>query len=138
MALNTARLRLRPGAYDACELHVRAYLGPRIGDVPLQALTPTKVKALYAELRESGRSRGGGPLSAKTVHNIHRTLSRALNDAVSDRLIAINPTAGQHRQPGSPEMPTWSAEQLRAFLCFVADDPTRRCGGWRHHGPAPR
>jgi integrase len=102
---------------------VRAYITPRIGDVPLQALTPSKVKALYAELRQSGRARGGGPLAAKTVHNIHRTLSRALSDAVADRLIASNPAAGQHRQPESPEMPTWSAEQLRAFLHFVADDP---------------
>jgi hypothetical protein len=121
--LDTARLRLRPGAYDACELHVRAYITPRIGEVPLQALTSSKVKALYAELRQSGRARGGGPLSAKTVHNIHRTLSRALGDAVTDRLIASNPAAGQHRQPESPEMPTWSAEQLRGFLHFVADDP---------------
>ena len=62
--------------YDACELHVRAYITPRIGDVPLQALTAAKIKSMYAELRKSGRARGGGPLSAKTVHNIHRTLSR--------------------------------------------------------------
>lgn len=121
--LTTARLRLRPGAHDACELHVRAYITPRIGDVALQALTATKIKALYAELHQSGRARGGGPLSAKTVHNIHRTLSKALSDAVADRLIASNPAAGQHRQPESPEMPTWSPEQLRAFLHFVADDP---------------
>ena len=40
----------------------------------------------------------------------------------ADRLIASNPAAGQHRQPESPEMPTWSAEQLGAFLQFVADD----------------
>ena len=127
--LTTARLRLRPGAYDACDLHVRAYITPRIGDVPLQVLNATRIKSLYAELRQSGRARGGGPLSAKTVHNIHRTLSRARSDAVADRLIASNPATGQHRQPESPEMPTWSPEQLRAFLHFVADD--RYAALWR-------
>ncbi len=114
--------RLRPGAYDACALHVRAYIAPRIGDVPLQALTPTKVKALCADLRKAGRRRGGGALPAKTVHNVHRTLSRALGDAVADRLLLANPAERAHRPPESPEMPTWSAEQLRAFLDYVADD----------------
>jgi integrase len=89
--LDGARLRLRPGAYDACEVHVRVYIAPRIGQVPLQRLTTSTIKALYAELRKSGRARGGGPLSAKTVHNVHRTLSRALNDAVTDRLLAGEP-----------------------------------------------
>jgi integrase len=121
--LDGARLRLRPGAYDACEVHVRVYIAPRIGQVPLQRLTTGTIKALYAELRKSGRARGGGPLSAKTVHNVHRTLSRALNDAVTDRLLAGNPAARAHRQPESPEMPTWSAEELHAFLEHVAGDP---------------
>lgn len=31
--------------------------------------------------------------------------------------------ARAHRQPESPEMPTWSAEELHAFLEHVADDP---------------
>ena len=120
--LPSARARLRPGAYDACESHVRAYIAPRIGGLPLQALTPTKVKALYAELRSDGRQRGGGALSAKTVHNVHRTLSRAWNDAVTDRLLLIDPADRVHRQPESPEMPTWSAAQLRSFLDNVAKD----------------
>ena len=120
--LPSARARLRPGAYDACELHALTYITPRIGDIMLQALTPRRVKALYAELRQNGRTRGGGGLAPKTVHNVHRTLSRALGDAVNDRLLESNPALGAHRQPASPEMPTWSAEQLRAFLDHVADD----------------
>ena len=118
----SARARLRPSAYDACGLHVQTYIAPRIGEVALQALTPRRVEALYAELRESGRTRGGGGLAPQTVHNVHRTLSRALSDAVGDRLLESNPALGAHRQPASPEMPTWSAEQLRVFLDHVADD----------------
>ncbi|MGH2603555.1 MAG: hypothetical protein ACRDJ9_29740, partial [Dehalococcoidia bacterium] len=57
--LLSAKARLRPGAYDACELHVRRYIVPRIGDLPLQGLTRKRVQRLYAELAESGRIRGG-------------------------------------------------------------------------------
>jgi hypothetical protein len=56
--LDTARLGLRPGAYDACGVHVRVYIPPRIGEVPLQGLTASTVKALYAELHVRSRSRG--------------------------------------------------------------------------------
>ena len=127
--LPTARARLRPGAFDACASHVQVYIVPRIGDIALQALTPSRVKALYADLATGGRVRGGGGLSAKTVHNIHRTLSRALADAVSDRLIQRNPAERAHHQPASPDMPTWTAQQLRTFLAFATDD--RLAALWR-------
>lgn len=120
--LPSARARLRPGAYDAVALHVRAYIIPGIGDVPLQGLTAARVKVLYAELAESGRHRGGGGLSAKTVHNIHRTLSRGLSDAVHDGVLVRNPAERCHTMPSSPEQATWDAGQVRAFLVHVAED----------------
>jgi integrase len=120
--LELSRSRLRPGSHDACAFHVHTYLIPRIGDVRLQALTGRRIKRLYAELGINGRVRGGGGLSDKTIHNIHCTLSRALSDAVADRLLACNPAKGAHRQPESPEQQTWTAEELAAFLTFVKDD----------------
>jgi integrase len=80
------------------------------------------IRSTYADLRQSGRVRGGGGLSAKTVHNIHRTLSRALDDAVEDRMIARNPAKGAHSAPESPVQGTWDAAQLRRFLDHVQDD----------------
>jgi len=121
--LPSAKARLRPGAYDACELHVRRYIVPRVGDLPLQALTRKRVQRLYAQLAESGRVRGDDArLSAKTVHNIHSTLCRALSDAVRNRLIAHNPAEAAHRQPDSPEQLTWTGRQVREFLDAVATD----------------
>lgn len=164
--LPTAKARLRASAYDACELHVRTYIVPRIGDLPLHALTPTRARALYAELAESGGVRqrcqrckapagtarrdgdgrsvcqadangrpcGGsefnaGGLSAKSVHNIHRTLSRALSDAVNDGLLPRNPVERCHTMPESPEQQTWSAHEVRRFLAHVATD--RLVAMWR-------
>src|SRR5680860_1876732 len=122
----------RPGTHDAARLHIEVYIVPRIGDVPLQSLSAAGCKALYAELGESGRVRGGGGLGRKTVHNVHRTLSRALNDAVADQLIPRNPAAKAHKAPESPEQPRWRAEQLRAFYASVADD--RLFALWRLAG----
>jgi len=113
-----------PGAYDAAKLHVERYIIPRLGAVRLSELTTPIVKAFYADVAETGRMRGDRPLSAKTVHNIHRTLSRALNDAVAEMppRIPANPAAKAHKAPRSPEQPTWTVEQLRAFYAAVADD----------------
>lgn len=132
--LEAVKGEYRPGTLDAARLHVDTYITPRIGDVPLQALTPTRVKGLYAELAESGRVRGNRPLSRKTVHNIHRTLSRALNDAVDDRLIPRNPAAKAHKAPESPEQSVWSVDQLRAFYAHVERVEDRLFALWRLAG----
>lgn len=114
---------VRPGTWDAYELHCRRYIVPRIGTIPLQELSRNHVKALYLELRESGRVRGTGGLSGKTVHNVHLTLHKALADAVEDRVIPRNPAEGAHRLPPErPEMSTWTAQQLRDFLLHVQSD----------------
>ena len=127
--LKLAKLRLRPGSYDACAIHVTRYIVPRIGGLRLQALSARGVKQFYAELATSGRIRGGGGLSEKSIHNVHTTLSRALRDAVSDRLLARNPAAGAHQQPESPEQDTWKADELAEFLAFVEGD--RLFAMWR-------
>lgn len=103
--LGGVRGEYAPGAYDAARLHVERYIIPRLGAVRLSELTTPIVKAFYADVAEHGRIRGDRPLSAKTVHNIHRTLSRALNDAVAElppRIVA-NPAAKAHKAPPSPE-----------------------------------
>lgn len=100
--LPTARVRLRPGAFDACASHVQVYIVPRIGDIALQALTPSRVKALYADLATGGRVRGGGGLSAKTVHNIHRTLSRALATPSATDCSNATPPSARTTSPGHP------------------------------------
>lgn len=129
--LSGMRGEYAPGTHDAAQLHVDSYIVPHIGHVALQRLTTPIVKAMYAELAESGRIRGGGPLAAKTVHNIHRTLSRALNDAVAEQppRIPANPAARAHKMPPSPEQATWTAEQLRTFYAAVARD--RLAALWR-------
>ena len=123
---------LRAGAWAACEMHVRCYLAPRIGDVPLQRLDRHAIKSLYVELRKSGRVRSEAPLSPKTVHNVHLTLHKALQDAVEDRLLVRNPADRANRRPTeSPEMESWTAAELRRFLSWSAQHEPRWFPLWR-------
>jgi len=70
----------------------------RTAAVPLQALTRNHVKTLYAWVQDGNSSRNGKRPSPKTVHNVHLTLHRALEDAVDDGLIVRNPATGARCQ----------------------------------------
>ena len=94
------------------------YIVPRIGRMRLQALRPAVISKLYRELAEHG-GRDGGPLSAWTVSHIHRTLRKALEDAVHvEQLLAVNPAeqSKRPRQRGAEPTRVWTAEQMDAFL----------------------
>lgn len=105
--------------YRVC---VNRHIVPRIGTVPLQAVTRTAVQALYVELAKSGNTRGGG-LAPKSVHNVQVCLHAALEEAVRNRLLKSNPSNAAHRKPRSrPEMKTWSAEELWRFLEALRGD----------------
>lgn len=94
------------------------YIVPRIGRERLQALRPATVSKFYRDLAEGG-GRDGRPLSASTVSHVHRTLRKALDDAVQvEGLLASNPAARAKRPRARRPEPgkVWTAAQLRAFL----------------------
>jgi integrase len=94
------------------------YIVPRIGRMRLQALRPAVISKLYRDLAEHG-GRDGRPLSAWTISHVHRTLRKALADAVNvEQLLAVNP-AERSKQPRNRRTePTrvWATGQLHAFL----------------------
>jgi integrase len=114
---------------------IRVHLKPYLGDVRLQALTSMQVRAHYAWLLQQGRIRRNakgeityqGPLSAKSVQNVHICLRAALNDAVAadPPLLRRNVVLGAYtynRRKDRPEMLTWSVDEVRTFLAFSAED----------------
>jgi integrase len=73
------------------------YIVPRIGRMRLQALRPAVISKLYRDLTEHG-GRDGQQLSATTVSHVHRTLRKALADAVQvEHLLTVNPAARSKR-----------------------------------------
>ena len=94
------------------------YIVPRIGRMRLQALRPAVLSKFYRDLAERG-GRDGRPLSSWTVSHIHRTLRKALADAVHvDQLLAVNPAERSKlpRDRGTEPERVWTTEQLGAFL----------------------
>jgi integrase len=124
--LPTVRGGLRPTTYASYAMLTRQHVIPRLGGLQLQRLTPTAINALYQELAEHGRVRGGGPLSASSVRRVHAVLHRACHDAVRWGRLTVNPVDGADPPKASAEHPdrlaVWTAEQLSAFLGHVSDD----------------
>jgi integrase len=101
---------------------LRHHVVPRIGHVRLVDVSPQKVAALYGELLQSGK-RDGSPLAPRSVLQVHKTLRRALNDAVRWNLLVRNPVAAVSAPRYEKHEPqTWSVDQARTFLQAIAGD----------------
>ena len=101
---------------------VSSYVVPRIGEVRLSKLRSARIDQLYVDLLAAG-AKGGGPLAPATVAQVHRTLRRALNDAVRWGLIDRNP-AVDVKLPRSdgPQLRVWTPMEVATFLASVRDD----------------
>jgi integrase len=113
---------VKPGTARGYRDDIERYIAPRIGGLRLQSLRPAMLSKLYRELRESG-GRDGRPLSASTVAHVHRTLRKALTDAVRvEQVLTTNPAERaklpRARRP-EPGM-VWTPQQLATFLHVVA------------------
>jgi integrase len=80
---DSVRATVRQRTYERYESIVRVHLIPSIGRVKLNALTPAHVRGLYREKLDAGHA-------PRSVLHIHRTLSKALKQAVMDGLIPRN------------------------------------------------
>ena len=82
---------VKPGPAAGYRADIERYIVPRIGGLRLQSLRPAMLSKFYRELAEGG-GKDGRPLSASTVAHVHRTLRKALTDAVRvEQVLAINP-----------------------------------------------
>jgi integrase len=124
--LPAMRMSIAPTTLEGYRGNIERYIVPRVGDLPLHALTPPVINRLYADVRENGRTRGTGPLALKTVREVHVTLHRALEDAVrweyletnpSDRASAPSATAARNER--RRRIRTWSAAEVNALAAFI-------------------
>ena len=80
-----AKSNVRPNTYSGYERNVRIHINPTLGDTPLNAISAPILDQLYRNLLKYG-------LAINTVKYVHRTLSIALEHAVSYQYIDNNPT----------------------------------------------
>lgn len=134
-----SRVSLRASTARSYAAHVRGYLVPYLGGIPLAALTPGDVQAMFTAIVRDETALGR-PVSPATLHRIHATLRAALNGAVRAGLVAVNPgrypelpretqpraqvwtaamTERWQREGWRPEVGVWTAAQTAQFLRYV-------------------
>ena len=80
-----SRMSLRASTVRSYAAHVRGYLVPYLGGIPLAALTVGDVQAMFTAIIRD-ETVLGRPVSAATLHWIHATLRAALNGSADDVL----------------------------------------------------
>jgi integrase len=138
---------LRPSSVRSYQGHVRLYLVPHLGRIPLRSLTPADLQAMFSTIQRQ-HAAAGRPVSAATLVRIRATLRSALNAAVREQLITDNPARWvqlpQVRRPHPviwtgarvtawrvtgerPAVAVWTAQQTATFLRGIAGDPLYAC-----------
>src|ERR671910_3591406 len=113
---DSVRGTVRQRTYERYESLVRVHICPTLGRIKLKNLTPAHVRSLCREKLDSG-------LAPRTVQYIHRTLSKALKQAVSDGLIPRNAASSvKPPQPRTEEIRPLDREQAQAFLEAIGGD----------------
>lgn len=87
----TARTSVSAKTFQEYRRIATNHIIPTLGGIRLSVLSPLDIQAYYQELLKCGRLDGRGGLSGQTVLHHHRLLHRALQQAVSWRLITNNP-----------------------------------------------
>jgi hypothetical protein len=81
---------ISPTIVATCRGYIDRAILPTLGKLELGRLDAATLDAFYAHLRKRG-GKGGRPMAASSVHQVHAILSGALNRAVVWGWIAHNP-----------------------------------------------
>ena len=86
----SAKTGISPKTAERYRELIENQIAPRLGDKLLQKIKPADIEAWQTTLRTSGRKDGKGGISTRTIKHAHRILSKALDDAVRNDLVAKN------------------------------------------------
>ena len=87
---NVSRPFVKHSTYEGYRAAVRVHLIPGIGRHRLASLRPEHLERLYVAMLKI-RTRRGTPMSPGRVHQVHRTIRTALNEAVRRGYLDRNP-----------------------------------------------
>jgi len=116
-------VELKPSTAKTYRDKIELYLKPAVGHERVQSLSPSRLSVVWRDLMDHG-GKGGKPLSRRTVEFARAVLRKAMEDAVVERVIPVNPVVGSKMQKrdGKPKHTTWTGAQLAAFLEHIAGD----------------
>lgn len=124
---NYSKPRLRPKSQLDYENSIYRHIIPALGKIPLAELTANDLQQFYAQMKKSGRLRCtalyGEGLSDRMVRACHTRCLTALNRAIADGLIRVNPAADCKLPPQNPkEMQLLSREEMQRFLIQAKEE----------------
>jgi integrase len=103
-----------------------------IGHIPLEKLSPADIDQLYSILLRRGGitrrpsadgTKGTRPLTARTVLNVHRVISNALEQARRWKMIAENPAKDARAPtPRRQHVKSFKTDEVQRLLDAAADD----------------
>ena len=106
--------------YEEC---IRLYINPHLGKIRLDKLDGPTIQRYYNDLHQPADP-DQKPISAKSVKNVHGILHKALQQAVKNGMIRLNPTEScvLPRIEKKEIMPL-TQEQIQAFLELLPGHP---------------
>ena len=114
---------IKPSTKYLYTRNVEMYIIPNLGSVKLDALTSPMVQALYNRLHKPGK-KDVKPLSAKTIRSLHGVLHKALQQAVLNGYIRVNPTdACKPPRVVKKEIQPLDETQVSEFLKAIQGHP---------------
>ena len=124
---NFSKPKLRPTTQACYEGRIYTHIIPQIGQVPLNKLTQNELQQFYARLKKGGRKKHvekfGEGLSDRMVRSCHTTCRTALEKAVTEGLIRINPAVGCKLPPKkAKEMQVLTPAEIIRFLTQAKEE----------------
>lgn len=115
-----ARPFVKPNTYEGYRAAVRKHLIPGVGMHRLEALRPEHLERLYTSMLRLPTRRGTS-MSPGRVHQVHRTIRTALNEAVRRGHIAQNPALlAKTPAVDEHEVEPYSVEEVRQLFRAAA------------------
>ena len=110
--------------YESC---IYQHIIPQLGGIPLNKLTQNDLQQFYAYLKKSGRlirtDIYGSGLSDRMVRACHTRCRTALDKAVEEGLIRVNPAADCKLPPqNAREMQILTREEMQRFLIQAREE----------------
>ena len=124
---NYSKPKLRLTTQASYEGAIYKHIIPALGKIPLSELTANDLQRFYGMLKKEGRlirtELYGKGVSDRMVWLCHARIKTALDRAVQDGLIRINPTADCKLPPKSAkEMQVLTREEMQRFLIQAKEE----------------
>jgi len=120
---NVVELSREKTTFCGYKIIVDKHIVPCIGNIPLQKLTPQKIQEFYTLELNAVNEKGNHTLSSNTVKKHHTLLKTALEYAVKQDIIRVNP-AKKVSAPKyvKPEISFYTIDSLKILFDLIDSD----------------